>query len=144
MIVGMDLRVISDDILDLITNEYAVGVNQNYLNNGGDVILEFNITETYKQQYLKEMMGNDNQTELFYKPMPENIGDAAFLFLNRDETLNYKMSVPFNQLPLTENHKDPLQCTVFDIWRKTTVTGTQYNATLYPMTCKFILLSDCK
>merc|ERR1712154_520410 len=92
----------------------------------------------------KETMRNNNQTELFYKPMPKNIGDAAFLCLNRNETLNFKMSVPFNQLPLTNNHNDPLQCTIYDIWRRTTAIGTQYNATLYPMTSKFILLSDCK
>ena len=144
MIIGMDLRVISDDILDLLMNDIAVGVNQNYLNNGGDVITEFNITDQYRKQYEMEMMANNNQTELFYKPMPNKMGDAAFLFLNRNQNINYSMSLSFNQLPLTDNHKDPLQCTVYDIWRKNTVTDTQFNATMLPMTGKFMLLSDCK
>jgi len=145
MIVGMDLRVIDDDIVKLITNKDAVAVNQNYLNHGGDVITEFNITDVYRKMYEEQSMKNDNQTELFYKPMPKEIGDAAVLMLNRNKTASYETSVPFNQLPLTDNHDDALQCTVHRIFGdEDDVVATQYNSTLYPMTGAFLLLSDCK
>ena len=36
LILGNDLRNISQAILELVTNKAAIEVNQNYLNNGGD------------------------------------------------------------------------------------------------------------
>ena len=145
LIVGMDLRVVDDDIISLITNKYAVGVNQNYLNHGGDVITEFNISEPFRKMYEQQLNKNNNQTELFYKPLPKDFGDAAILLLNRNETLSYSMAVPFNQLPLTDNHDDLMQCKVHQIYGdEEDYVDTQYNVTLHPMTGSYLLLSNCK
>ena len=50
LIVGMDLRNVSTEIVDLVTNELAVAVNQNYLDHGGDVITEFDITDRLQRE----------------------------------------------------------------------------------------------
>ena len=144
LIVGMDLRIVDPDIVTLVTNEMAVGVNQKYLDHGGDVITEFDITDSFRAQYAKEMVGNNNQTEMFYKPLPAEFGTAAVLLLNRDERQNYSMSVELNQFPFQKNHNDPLQCTVVDIWRKTSTKATKVTANLLAMTGKFLLLNDCE
>ena len=140
-----DLRNMDQAIFNILTDKYAVGVNQNYLNHGGDNILYFNITDKFRQEYLNQVESNGNMTEMFYKPMPTKFGDAAFVFLNRDETQSgfHKMNVEFNQLPLTYNHNDDLECMVYDIWNKSTIKSTSYNANLYPQSVKFILLSNC-
>ena len=144
LIVGMDLRNISNEIFNIITNKNAIDINQNYLNNAGDIIIEFDgITNEFREEYINKMMENNNQTQLFYKPLPINIGDGAFLFLNRNTTLNYSMSLEFNQLPLTNNHNDSLQCNALDIWSNKTFIATNFSATLLPMSVKFIKLSNC-
>ena len=52
LITGMSLKNISQDILDVIVNVDAIAVNQNYLNNAGDVITEFDgISNKFIQQY---------------------------------------------------------------------------------------------
>ena len=143
LITGNDLRNMDDAIFEILTNKYAVGVNQNYLNNGGDNILYFNITDKFRQEYENEVIQNGNETEMFYKPLPNKFADGAFVFLNRDLSQFYKMSVEFNQLPLTNNHNDDLECTVYDIWNKTTIKATSFNANIYPQSVKFMLLSNC-
>ena len=144
LIVGMDLRIVSPDIVALITNKMAVAVNQNYLNHGGDVITEFEITDSFRAQYVKEMVRNNNETEMFYKPLPPEIGTAAVLLLNRDEAQNHSMSVELNQFPFQKNHNDPLQCTVLDIWTTTSTVAADVTVDLLPMTGQFLLLRECK
>ena len=56
----------------------------------------------------------------------------------------YSMNLEFRNLPITNNHQDPLQCNIYNIWEGIKMTDTQFNATMLPMTGKFMLLSDCK
>ena len=145
MLIGMDLNNLTKTVYDIITNKDAINVNQNYLSNGGDEILYFNISEQFRQEYMKMKEGNNNQTQLFYKPMPKNIGDAAILYLNKNETLNYTVSLQFNQLPLTTDSTDALQCDCIDIWENKTYKATGLNNLILPTTsCKFMLLQNCE
>eukprot|EP01084_Bolivina_argentea_P205656 351297_1 len=143
LIAGNDLRNMKKEILDILTNKYAIEVNQNYLNNGGDVITEFNITGKFRNEYLNECSKNNNMTQLFYKPLPSAIGDAALVFLNRNTTDNYSMVLEFNQLPLTNDHNNTLQCNVYDIWNESMSVASKVEYYLPRTSVKFIKLSNC-
>ena len=145
MIIGLNVTSISKVVYNIITNKYAIDINQNYLNNGGDEIIYFNISDSFRKEYIKMKEDNNNQTQLFYKPMPKNIGDAAILYLNKNLTLNYTVSLQFNQLPLSMvNNNNELQCDCIDIWDNTTYKATGINdLVLSPSSCKFILLQNC-
>eukprot|EP01084_Bolivina_argentea_P317454 550398_1 len=143
LILGNDLKNMSKKILDIITNKYAIDINQNYLNNAGDVITEFNISQQFRKQYEKQVKSNNNMTTLYYKPLPTNIGDAAILFLNRDNITSYKVFVDFNQLPLSNNNSEPLQCTVLNIWTNDSTQMTSFNATLPPQSVQYLKLDHC-
>ena len=144
LITGMSLTNMSQDILDIIVNVDAVAVNQNYLNNAGDVITEFDgISNSFKQQYEQEMERNDNQTELLFKPLPLSVGNGAFVFLNRDNSTSYSVSLDFNQLPITSDHNSELICIAKDIWSREINKSSSFSAKLPPQSVRFILLSDC-
>ena len=144
MVIGMNVTNLSKTVYDIITNKYAIDVNQNYLSNGGDEILYFNISDAFRKEYIAMKQSNNNETQLFYKPMPKNIGDAAILYLNKNLTLNYTISLQFNDLPLTMDTTDQLQCECIDIWDNTTYKATGINnLILPPSSCKFILLQNC-
>ena len=144
MVIGMNITNLSKTVYDIIANKDAINVNQYYLSNGGDEIIYFNISDQFRQEYMKMKEGNNNQTQLFYKPMPKEIGDGAILYLNRNLTLNYTISLQFNQLPLTMDNKDALQCDCVDIWENTTYKATGLNSlVLAPSSCRFILLKNC-
>ena len=144
LIAGNNLTNTSNDILDLLTNKDAIDVNQNYLNHGGDEITEFNISEQYRKKYENEVISNQNMTGLFYKPLPSKIGDAAFVFLNRDNSSSYSVSLDYNQLPLGKETSKPLICAEFDIWSKKSVQASSFKDTLPPQSVRFIRLSSCK
>ncbi len=144
LILGNDLRNMRQEILDLVTNKDAIEINQNYAGNGGDLITEFNITEEFRMKYLNESAMNNNMTQLFYKPLGKEIGDAGLVFLNRNNTLNYSMALEFNQLPLTDDHESVLYCDVYDIWNKSWDYGLSKVEYFLPRTSvRFVRLSNC-
>eukprot|EP01084_Bolivina_argentea_P317453 550393_1 len=146
LLFSINISTMAVEIYNVLTNKYALNVSQNYLDNGGDEILQFNITNQFKESYIALTSKNKNQTQLFYKPMPNNVGNAAFLYLNRNETFNYTITLQFNQLPFQDNHNNPLKCQYVDIWDNQTgvrYEGNEITADLAPMSCKFILLQNC-
>jgi len=145
LIAGNNLTNMSSDILSVLTNKDAIDINQNYLNNGGDVITEFNISDQFRKEYENQVITNKNMTGLYYKPLPTKIGQAAFVFLNRDNSTSYQVSLDYNQLPLSNDQNNPLKCTQFDIWSKQSVQeASSFKDTLPPQSVRFIRLSDCK
>ena len=144
LIAGNNLTNMSNDVLDILTNKDAIDINQNYLNNGGDVITEFNISQQFRKEYENEVKANKNMTGLYYKPLPTNIGDAAFLFLNRDNKTSYSVSLNYNELPLSNDQNNPLSCNQFDVWSKQSLKASSFKDTLPPQSVRFIRLSACK
>ena len=138
LLASNNLHNMTTNILNIFINKHAIEINQNYLNNAGDVVQAFNGTSS-KLKKQREDAGN--ATDVFYKPLPSNVGDAALLFLNRlsNGTL-IDMSVDFVDLPLNTTY-----CDVFDIWDETTQKNvTSYSASLPQRSVKFVRLSNCK
>ena len=145
LIAGNNLINMTDNILNILTNKYAIEINQNYLNNAGDIIDAFNETSNKLINKRKLQRSNDgNNTDIWYKPLPEYIGDAALLFLNRNDTNNTdaycNISVSFIDLPLNKTY-----CDYFNIWEETNITNVkQYSAIVPPQSVKFLKLYNCK
>jgi len=140
LIAGNDLLNMTTAITNVLTNKYAIEINQNYLNNGGDIITAFSNVST---RLLKEVEENP-LIELWYKPLPSLVGNAAVLFLNTDDQTTFNFSLEFSDLPLTNNHNNPLFCDVFDIWKlKTQNQISFYNATILPQSIVFLKLFNC-
>ena len=72
-------------------------------------------------------------TGLCYKTLPSNIGDAAFVALNMDNSTPYSVSLNYNELPLSKNSNNPSSCTEFDIWSKKSATASSFKYAL-PLT----------
>lgn len=147
-----DLRSMANEILGILTNVYALAVNQNYVYNAGDVITEFNLSEIAREHYVKETIGNKNMTEMFFKPLPNIIIGVdfysivgAFVFLNRDMKVNYSMDVLFSDLPLFNERSadNVVECHGYDIWSDIYFYDIQFKAELYPMSVKFVILFNC-
>eukprot|EP01084_Bolivina_argentea_P103179 184842_1 len=144
MIIGMNISNLSSTVFNIISNKYAIDINQNYLNNGGDEIIYFNISNEFRQQYMDLKTKNNNQTQLFYKPMPKIVGDGAILYLNKNLSVNYTISLDFKDLPLNVNNNTQLQCECIDIWGNKTYKATGINELIMlPSSCTFILLQNC-
>ena len=144
LIAGNDVVNMSDMIKNVLINKDAIDVNQNYLNHAGDLLINFNgITNEFKQEMIKQTEMNNNMTEIWYKPLPDIIGDAAILFLNRDNATSYNVSVNFNELPLFSNHDSNGMCNYFDIWSKEMKSGSNYNDQVLPQSVKFFRLQNC-
>ena len=138
LILSNNLENMTDNILNIITNKDAIEINQNYLNNAGDVVQAFNGTST-KLKREREMAGNS--TDIFYKPLPSNIGNGALLFFNRlTNTTNINMTVNFIDLPLQMTY-----CHWFDVWDKTTSSAKTalYSSILPSQSVKLVRLFNC-
>ena len=145
LIAGNNLENMTDNIRNILTNKHAIEINQNYLNNAGDIIQAFGMdksqTEESKMNINIDANANNN-TDIWYKPLPQSIGDAALLFLNRIENgTSYNMSVSFKYLPLNETN-----CDWFDVWDDSInqTNATHYTALVAPQSVKFVKLYNCK
>eukprot|EP01083_Nonionella_stella_P306323 1072415_1 len=140
LILGMNISNLSKTVMGIISNKHAIDVNQNYLNHGGDEILYFNISDAFRTEYSELKAKNGNATQLFYKPMPKEIGDAAILYLNKNESMNHTVSLQFNQLPLPQADVNyALQCDCIDIWEDEQYKATGMNKLVLETTsCTFI------
>ena len=149
LLMGNDLMNMTKNILDVFTNIDAININQGYntkLNDGGgDLVIEYeNITPNFKQEMIKQSMDNNNMTQLWYKTLPDTIGDAAILFLNRDVTKSYNVEVMFNELPFVMNHNGDIVCNYFDVWSKKMVkSATSFNDKVSPQSVIFLRLQNC-
>eukprot|EP00483_Globobulimina_turgida_P005747 UN05757 len=146
---GNDLMNMTQITLDILTNKDAIDINQHYndiYNNSGDVITYFDqyITKEFMHQYEMECIHNQNQTELWYKPLSFDLGNAAILYLNRDNQTSYNVSVKFKDLPLFigNTHQYPVQCKIFDVWSKDVQFNVEFEAMLLPQSVKFLKLSN--
>ena len=140
----------TQNILDVLTNTDAIGVNQGYNmrvnDGGGDLVIEYeNITPQFKKDMIQQSMDNNNMTQLWYKTLPDYLGNAAVLFLNRDTEKSYDVNVSFNQLPFVQNHDNgDIECSYFDIWeKKMTNNAKSYNSKLVPQSVVFLRLQNC-
>ena len=139
LIAGNDVINMTDNIKNILINKNAIEINQNYLNNAGDIIQAFNTTKTFKNN--NNNNNNNNNTDIWYKPLPNNIGDAALLFLNRNSNgVSFNMSVTFKDLPINKTY-----CDYFDIWKETkNAQQIGYSATVHSQSVKFLKLLNCK
>lgn len=143
LIAGNNLGNMTDNIKNILINKNAIDINQNYLNNAGDIIEAFNSTSKKLIEQIKiQKNSNGNMTDIWYKPLPSNIGNAAILFLNRNSNKDatYNISVEFIDLPLKMNY-----CDLYDIWdNKTTTNQTGYTAVVPYQSVKFLKLTNCR
>ena len=152
LMAGNNLLEMSNITLDILTNKDAIQINQdynNYYNNSGDIITYFSkwLTSGYINSYEKQCINNNNMTELWYKPLSNNIAksSAAIVYLNRDNTTSYNVSVDFMELPLftSNQHNQAVQCHVLNIWTNTTSVKFSFATTLAPQSAVFLRLTNC-
>ncbi|XP_062518898.1 uncharacterized protein LOC134194020 [Corticium candelabrum] len=101
LIAGNDIRNMSKEVLEVLTNRDAIAINQAYTTNAGDRIFQ---------------SGN---SEIWAKPLPELsaiAGAKAFgvVLLNRDDEKTAEITVNFTALNMTS----ATHCTVKDLWSK--------------------------
>eukprot|EP01084_Bolivina_argentea_P083289 150818_1 len=150
LIAGNDLVNMTKITLDILMNKDAIDIDQDYnnvYNNSGDIITYFDkyITEGFAKQYENECIKNKNMTELWYKPLSDRLGNGAIVYLNRDNVTSYDVSVQLKDLPLfmENNHNEPIQCEIFDVWTKEMNLNVEYKTTLSPQSARFLRLSNC-
>ncbi|XP_065834040.1 uncharacterized protein [Oscarella lobularis] len=129
LIAGNDVRNMTKEVRDILTNKYAIQVNQEYAGNAGDRVSQ------------------NGSAEVWAKPLPETSGLAgakAFgvVLFNRNGSQSIDFDFQFTALNMTSDTR----CGVFDIWAQKSMPNAMgsIKRTVPVNDVAFLRLTECQ